>query len=1118
MSREQQQLEAAISALSGQRTLLGDALVDAALGPMRVRLASLSSEQSLKHVTILFLDVVGSTTLSQILDPEEVHLTMDRLLEQCAAIVESHRGKVLKYAGDSVLAVFGADETREDDAERAVMAGLALLQEGKRQGALIAGQYGHAGFDVRIGLHSGGVLLGGGVDAQSNIRGFHVNVAARMEQTAPVGGLRISHDTYRHVRGVFDVEPQPPIQVKGVEAPLLTYLVRRSKPRAFRMPTRGIEGVETRMVGRDGEMELLQTAFGQLYTRRQFSVVHIVAEAGLGKSRLLHEFENWAESQAARFYFFQGRAHAAMQSQPYGLLRDIFAWRFQIADGDTAEVCRKKFEEGLGPDLRDAGDADMAQSHVHLLGHLIGIDYADSKHVLGIQDDSRQARSRGFHAAALWFRHLADGEGLPILLLLDDMHWADDGSLDFLNYLSEVSRELPMLAIATSRHRGNQDQLQGPWGADALQISMVHLDQGASHMLASELLKMLPEIPGVLHQLITSGAQGNPFYMEELIKMLIDEGAIETSIQHWTVHPEKFLSTRVPPTLTGVLQSRLDRLRPEEKRALQQASVIGQVFWDQPLAALSAEAVQALPALLHHRLIFQKMEASIEGAREFTFSHQILHQVTYETLLKTARRTLHAKAANWFAEMTGARAKDFLSVAAENFLKADDLFQSGAFYTKAAEHATKRYAHATAIAYVDKAWELLPLVERQTDPPDAGELLDLRWRLLDVREQARDIEGKRTEQRADIEALQELADASRQDGKRCEVAWRRSNLALRTGNYLSMRDAARQAMDFAERTGNALLSLRGQQRLAIALTYLGDAEAGRALALDGLSKARVVGARALEAMFLNALSVIADRQEDQLASLELDAHDLAINRELGNRRNEAVALNNLGNGWLRLGAHQLARQYLKDGLRLARALGDRTTEPNTLIALAVLDLREGKDERALEHAQAAVALLANEGSPDFEAIAMCTLGDVHLARNQPYAARSAFKRAYDFGVRLDSPAQFDATAGLARVALAISDIPEALQLVNELMACTENGQNFDGSESPIMVRLTCYEVLQRVSDRRADTLLETAYSELQKVAVTLNDSALRQGYLHDIPEHHQTVSAWQALRGHVPSS
>ncbi|MFZ4478940.1 MAG: ATP-binding protein [Rhodoferax sp.] len=1110
MPNELQQLEAAIDALQAQRAVLGNAVVDTALGPLRARLAAVSIaaggpdtalavSQNLKQVTVLFLDVVDSTALSQHLDPEEVHAVMDDALARCTAIVEAHRGKVLKYAGDSLLAAFGADEVHEDDAERAVIAGLELLQEGKALGELVLQRHRRAGFNVRVGLHTGAVLLGGGLDAQDNIRGFTVNLAARMEQTAPAGTLRISHETYRHVRGVFDVEPQAPITVKGVDAPLLTYLVQRRKPRAFRVNPRGIDEVEPLMVGRDAEMEQLQDAFKRLYSDARLSVVTVVGEAGLGKSRLLYEFENWAEARPEIFYFFQGRSHPLTQTQPYGLLRDILAWRLQIADSDSMEVAKQKIEQGLVPLFRTDHEEDMAQAHAHLLGHLIGLDFTDSVHIKGIPDDAKQIRNRGFHAAAQMFRRFASQNNAPVLLQLDDLNWTDEGSLDFLCYLIQVNRDVPMLIVALARPTLFERRADWPGMADSQRITLGPLDPSASRQLLSELLKKLPQIPPDLRALVTRRADGNPFYMEELVKMLVDEGAIEARGECWRVNQEKLLELRVPQTLTGVLQARLDGLQPAEKLALQQASVIGFVFWDQALAAMDPRSPLALPSLIQHELTVPHLDTApqgdIKGAQEYAFSHQLLHQVTYDTLLKPARRKHHAEAARWLAAQTGARANDFLGITAEHFVKAGDSEQACEFFTRAAEYAALRYAHEAVTSHVASA---LALTQQQ----------QLRWRLLDVRERTLELQGKRTEQQADIDALQELAVALNDDARRCEVAWRRSTMAMRNGEYHAMEQAARDSMTMAERAGDDMLRLRGQHRLALALAYLGATAQGHALAQQGLDQARALGARPIEALFLNALSVIADSQSDQLASLEMDRQDLMINRELGNRRNEAIALGNLGNGWLRLGEHSRAMRYLEDSLKLARAVGDRATEPNTLTNLSVLAWRQGDDALALRHAQSALDIATEVESPVFQAIALCSLGNAELALGRHAAATAAFARASEVASALGNATRHDAAAGLARVALAQNDTGMAMQMVEDLLTHICANSQLDGTEAPYLIRLTCHQVLAHVGDARGAQVLGNARAELLAQAVTINDPGLRHSFLDNIPEHRAIMANW----------
>ena len=362
------------------------------------------------------MDVVGSTALAQRLDPEAISAVMDDALARGTAVVEAHGGKVLQYAGDNILAAFGADEAREDDAERAVRCGLALLELGKDLGAEVRAAHGHDGFDVRVGVHTGGVLLGGGVDADGSIRGIAVNIAARMEQTAPAGGLRISHDTYAQVRGMFEVEPQEPIAVKGVDEPIQSYLVLRAKPRSFRLGSRGIEGVATRMIGRDAELEALQDAFKRLFVERRLAAVSVVADAGIGKSRLLYEFAAWSDARPETFFIFRGRATPQTQGQPFGLLRDIVAWRFQIADDDSIDEARRKMEDGIVPLFVEDDGPDLAEGHAHLLGHLIGIEWRESRHVKGILDDPKQIRNRAFHAAAQLFRRIGRADGSPVVL------------------------------------------------------------------------------------------------------------------------------------------------------------------------------------------------------------------------------------------------------------------------------------------------------------------------------------------------------------------------------------------------------------------------------------------------------------------------------------------------------------------------------------------------------------------------------------------------------------------------------------------------------------------------------------------------------------------------------
>jgi class 3 adenylate cyclase len=228
-----------------------------------------------RQVSVLFLDVVGSTEMVRVLDPEDAQAVLDDALAAFARSIAAHGGQVLQYAGDSVLAVFGTPRSREDDAERAVHAGLALLADARMRAPLIRQQHGVDGFDIRVGIHTGEVLLGGNADIEGAIRGFTVHVAARLEQTAPPGHLRISQATWRHVRGVFEAEVQAPLTVKGQDEPMTTWFVTRARPRRLRTVARGVEGVDTPLVGRDDELALLLQQVDAVLDGGGLSLIHI---------------------------------------------------------------------------------------------------------------------------------------------------------------------------------------------------------------------------------------------------------------------------------------------------------------------------------------------------------------------------------------------------------------------------------------------------------------------------------------------------------------------------------------------------------------------------------------------------------------------------------------------------------------------------------------------------------------------------------------------------------------------------------------------------------------------------------------------------------------------------
>lgn len=712
--------------------------------------------------------------------------------------------------------------------------------------------------------------------------------------------------------------------------------------------------------------------------------------------------------------------------------------------------------------------------------------------------DAALIRSSGFHAAAQWLSRLVATSGSPVVLLLEDLHWADQSSLDFVDYLLDVQRDLPLLVIASMRPLASE-ATKMPSRVASQTVELEPLDNASSHELAGVLLQRMDPVPAQLRELILRGAEGNPFFMEELVKMLVDRGVIEISGERWSLVADKLLAVAVPQTLTGVVQARIDGLAPSERRALQQASAIGFVFWDQALAAVDPEAIDSLAALASKELIATRAAGTIEGAREYTFGHHLLHQVVYDTLLKRERRELHARIAAWLAARV--RTGEALGLIADHFERAGDRANALEYLLQAAGDAAARYAHHAVVASLTRAEALLPAHDHAN-----------RWRLVAMRERELSMQGLRSEQGAAIDELESLAEALDDDAKRGEAAWRRCDVAYATGDYASTLEAARRALAWAQRAKAVDIAMRSQQLIAAALQCLGEIAPAKEIALQALAQARANGNRAMESLLLNALSAIAGRQNDQQAGYDLDRQQLAITRELGNRKDECVALCNLGISLTAFGDLEAAQRDLEDALTLARSIGWRSTEAYVLHNLSAIALQRGDAELAQTQALASLALASQVGDRLSEAMALLRLGAAELKLDHLREAASAYARSTQVCLELKHPIALDAQAGEARVALAQGKQSQALAHVEVILSRVDVLGTLDGTDSPQLVRLSCYHVLRSAADRRAGDQLARAHGELHAEALRISDAALRNGFLAGRIENRAIAAEWLASR------
>jgi class 3 adenylate cyclase/tetratricopeptide (TPR) repeat protein len=1067
--------------------------------------APAASRPQRRQVSVLFLDVVGSTVMTRQLDPEDVQELMDGALRDFSQIVHRHGGTVLQYAGDSLLAAFGTPRAREDDAERAVHAGLALLASAREHAARIQRRFGLSGFDIRLGIHTGHVLLGGGVDEEGTIRGFTVNVAARLEQTAPPGHLRISQETWRHVRGVFEAEAQAPLTVKGQDEPLATWFVTGVRPRAFRLPARGVEGVETPLIGRDREIEALMAGFESVLAGAGQAALTVIADPGLGKSRLMHELQHRLDAHPRPCWLLLARAGPSGLLRPYGLLRDLLAWRLGIADSDNASVAREKWLDALAPLLGEQGPTLACA-----LGHLVGLDFSGHVAIAGLHLDARLLRDRAWTAFATYVQALSHSEDdgtegaasilTPVVMLLDDLHWADDASLDWLQQLM-TRAELPLFLVAGARPR--LLERRAAWGAKApnhRRLRLQPLEGDEQRAFGDALLQRLGEVPPALSDLLVQRAEGNPYYAEELVQMLLDDGVITRTDdgaggERWQLHQDRLDAARIPGTLVGVLQARLDALAAAERWVLQQAAIIGPVFWDQALAAAAgdqADPSPALPLLQVRGMVQPHAESVFEGTREQAFHHHLLHQVTYDTVLKADRRAGHARAAAWLAERVGDREEEYLAVTAEHYERAGQEEAAAQWFLRATLSASRRFAHASAALYIERGLALAP--------PEARAL---RWEFEFARYAMADVLGQRDEQAAGVEACLRLAEEMGDDRKRAHALVSLSLLHDRKGEFDQAGERAQQALAVAEAIGDSgrlagslgelawLAVQRGDNDRALALVERAMVEADRAAEKNELPGDKVYAVT----VRLVASHIHQQRAEPDRAA-QINAVAMAKARELGSPRPQLNTLTMVASQRHQLGDLAQASLLAEECLRLSTAIGLMSYQATARHLMGEIAFQRGDVPAALAHADAAHELYVRAGQPAQAALVLqlrprllAALGRFDEALQDIATAQAEWQRTKDTLRACRNRLLHAELLGQRQ------DLPAALALVEAELANRELAAALDEGMAPPDSRADLWRVLAAAGDPRARAQLRAGVEALATLCGRLSDAADRQRLL-----------------------
>ena len=645
-----------------------------------------------KVATVLFADLVGSTALGDSQDPERTRVLLDRFYEAMAAEIEAAGGTVEKFVGDAVMAAFGAPAALEDHAERALHAALAMQ---RRLGELFGDR-----LALRIGVNTGEVVVGRPREGSSFVTGDAVNVGARLEQAAAPGEILVGERTAAAVLGAFELGEPATIEAKGKPDGVVC---RRLVRALSLMRPRGVGGLRPAFVGRESELEQLRAIYDQVTSAGEPHLVTIVGDAGVGKTRLVRELWAWLAEQQPQPLQRTGRCLSYGRGIAYWPLAEVLREHFGILDSDPPEVV----SERLGG--------------WRFLGLTFGLDVADDLHPLA-------ARERLHDSWAEFLEELVLER--PAVVLIEDLHWAEDDLCDLLESLAgQVQGSLLLLATA----RPELLERRPGWSGtrhNRSQVVLEALPAAEAGQLLDELLGV--ELPASLRDVVVERAEGNPFFVEELLSTLIDRGVLERRNGGWSCGelPEGF---QIPDTVQAVLAARIDLLPPAEKAALQAASVIGRVFWTGPIYELLGGASPDFDLLAERDFVRRRSGSSLAGEREYAIKHTLTREVAYGSLTKAKRAQLHAAFAEWL-ERSSEGSDEHASLLAHHYAQAVrpadlDLAWAGRdaeaerFRAKAVEWSRRAAQLAVSRYEIDEGLALLQrAVELEPDPGEQAGL------------------------------------------------------------------------------------------------------------------------------------------------------------------------------------------------------------------------------------------------------------------------------------------------------------------------------------------------------------------------------------------------------------
>lgn len=891
-----------------------------------------------KVVSVLFCDLVGFTAASDGTDPEDVHASLSPYHARARIEIERFGGTVEKFVGDAVMAAFGAPVVHEDDAERAVRAGLRLLEAVEE----LNEQHG-LGLAVRIGVATGEAVVSTSARLERGegmLAGDVVNTAARLQTAAPPGAVLVGEATWRATRSAIEYKDLEPVEVKGKADPVRVWLAMDTRGRVGE----AVADTSTMLVGRRFELEMLQHTFARASRERSVQLVTIVGEPGVGKSRLVQEFSNWVEDLEELVTWRQGRCLSYGEGITFWPLGQIVKSQAGILDSDPSERVLARLTETVTLLLDAVGaqtsDADWLVSR---LRPLVGLSGGETQ-----QEELFGAWQR--------FLEIVAATG-PVVMVLEDLHWAEPALLAFCEHLLQWATGVPLLLICTARPE-LFDRSPG-WGGgqrNVTSIGLSPLTPDETALLVTSLLGTAT-LPAATHRLLLERAGGNPLYASEFVRMLAERRQLGAG-DHADTDTDTaslFLAEQFPDTVQAVIAARLDTLPPESKAMLADAAVIGMTFWSGAVAALGAQDEGTVKTVLHDLSRRDYLRGSrssvVQDELEYTFAHALIVEVAYAQIPRTDRAAKHAAAAHWHIGVAGVDLDDsiYRSAVLGTVTAVEPETDTGGEQAAVIAHHLRQAVALSAAAGISPAEELVDQARRWLAAAGHHALqLDLAA-----------AEGH----------YQAAVDLTPDDDARLPylmlpLAWAQDD----AGRLRDAESNLRRAHDEFERQGDRHHAAAAATRLSAVLRYMGRAIEGSSvldraistLELDGPGP-ELLHVYSVKAQELGTHGLFDQSLDWATRSLEL-ADRLGL--EHGPDAARALGARGICRGYA--GDLEGARSDLRHTMQLARELHLRILEINTLDELANLESGESGEgaDKALQYYDEALKIAEACGAHD----------------------------------------------------------------------------------------------------------------------------------------------------------